>query len=442
MAQADLSRPTTTQLSLPEVHGTVHTSSGGFWRRLLSFSGPGYLVAVGYMDPGNWATSLAGGSAFGYALLSVVLLSNIMAVLLQSLAVRMGLAGGRDLAQFCHDRYRPAVRIFLWLMAEAAIIATDLAEVIGTAIALNLLFRIPLTIGVVITALDVFLILWLQGKGFRRLEAVVIVLTVVIFICFAVEMVYAAPVWGEVLAGYIPRQSVLTEPGMLYLALGIIGATVMPHNLYLHSSIVQTRAVAPDMASKRDAIMFATIDSTVALTFALFINSAILILAAATFHSTGQTDVAEIQDAFALLDTTLGTTFAATIFAVALLASGLNSTVTATLSGQIVMEGFIRLRMAPWARRLLTRGIAIMPAVAVSVIYGESGTAQLLILSQVVLSLQLPFAIVPLVMFTANRALMNGLPAPRWQTVACAVIAAIIIALNLKLIFDVTTGAV
>ena len=432
----------TNQLSLPEVHGSVRTGTGGFWRRLLSFSGPGYLVAVGYMDPGNWATSLAGGSAFGYALLSVVLLSNIMAVLLQSLAVRMGLAGGRDLAQFCHDRYRPAVRIFLWLMAEAAIIATDLAEVIGTAIALNLLFGIPLTIGVVITALDVFLILWLQGKGFRRLEAVVIALTLVIFACFIVEMIYAAPVWGEVLAGYIPRQNVLTEPAMLYLALGIIGATVMPHNLYLHSAIVQTRAVGPGRAAKREAIKFATIDSTVALTFALLVNSAILILAAATFHTTGQTNVAEIQDAFALLDPTLGTTLAATIFAIALLASGLNSTVTATLSGQIVMEGFIRFRMAAWARRLLTRGIAIIPAVIVSVIYGESGTGQLLILSQVVLSLQLPFAIVPLVMFTANPALMNGLPAPRWQTAACAVIAAIIIALNLKLIFDVTTGAV
>jgi manganese transport protein len=427
--------------SLPEVNGSVRLRTGaGFWRRLLGFSGPGYLVAVGYMDPGNWATSLAGGSAFGYTLLTVVLMSNIMAVLLQALAVRMGIAGGRDLAQFCHDRYRPAVRVFLWIMAEAAIIATDLAEVIGTAIALNLLFGIPLTIGVVITALDVFLILWLQGKGFRLLEAFVIGLTAVIFACFVVEITYSSPVWGDVLAGFIPRTDVLTDPGMLYLALGIIGATVMPHNLYLHSAIVQTRAIAPTTEARREAITFATIDSTVALTFALFVNAAILILAAATFHSTGQTQVAEIQDAYALLDPTLGTTLAATIFAVALLASGLNSTVTATLSGQIVMEGFIRFRMKPWARRLITRGIAIVPAVVVTMLYGESGTAELLVLSQVVLSLQLPFAIVPLVVFTSRRDLMRGLPAPRWHTGACAVIAAIIIALNLKLILDVVGG--
>lgn len=427
--------------SLPEVNRSVGVNSGPFLRRLLSFMGPGYLVAVGYMDPGNWATSLAGGSAFGYTLLSIVLLSNIMAVLLQALTVRMGIAGGRDLAQFCADRYSKPVAIFLWLMAEAAIIATDLAEVIGTAIALNLLFGMPLTIGVVLTALDVFLILWLQGKGFRKLEAVVIALTAVIAVCFIFEMVYADPVWGDVLSGYVPQVSVLTQPGMLYLALGIIGATVMPHNLYLHSAIVQTRNVGPTTADKRDAIRMATIDGTVALTFALFINSAILILAAAAFHTSGQTEVAEIQDAYQLLGPALGTSLAGPVFAIALLASGLNSTVTATLSGQIVMEGFIRLRMQPWARRLITRGIAIMPAVVVSVLYGESGTAQLLVLSQVVLSLQLPFAIVPLVVFTANRKLMNGLPAALWHTIACGVIAAIIIALNLKLIFDVATGA-
>jgi len=394
------------------------------------------------MDPGNWATAIAGGSAFGYTLLSVVLLSNIMAVLLPALAVRMGIAGGRDLAQFCYEQFGKPARIFLWLMAETAIIATDLAEVIGTAIALNLLFNMPLPLGVVLTALDVFLILWLQGKGFRRLEAVVITLTLVITACFIVEIAYSDPVWGDVMRGFIPQKSVLGDPTMLYLALGIIGATVMPHNLYLHSSIVQTRAIGPSIPEKRQAIRYATLDSTFALTFALFINAAILILAAAAFYTTGQTNVAAIQEAFHLLDPTLGTTLAATLFAVALLASGLNSTVTATLTGQIVMEGFIRFQLKPWVRRLVTRGIAIVPAVIVSVIYGESGTAELLVLSQVILSLQLPFAIVPLVAFTANRKLMNGLPAPRWQTLLCALVALVIITLNINLIIDVATGAI
>ena len=429
-------------LSLPEVHGTIRTGQTTVLRRMLAFAGPGFLVAVGYMDPGNWATSIAGGSAFGYTLLSVVLLSNIMAVLLQALAVRMGIAGGRDLAQFCYEQFGKPARIFLWLMAETAIIATDLAEVIGTAIALNLLFNMPLPLGVVLTALDVFLILWLQGKGFRRLEAVVITLTLVITACFIVEIAYSDPVWGDVMRGFIPQKSVLGDPTMLYLALGIIGATVMPHNLYLHSSIVQTRAIGPSIPEKRQAIRYATLDSTFALTFALFINAAILILAAAAFYTTGQTNVAAIQEAFHLLDPTLGTTLAATLFAVALLASGLNSTVTATLTGQIVMEGFIRFQLKPWVRRLVTRGIAIVPAVIVSVIYGESGTAELLVLSQVILSLQLPFAIVPLVAFTANRKLMNGLPAPRWQTLLCALVALVIITLNINLIIDVATGAI
>ena len=429
-------------LSLPEVHGTIRTGQTTVLRRMLAFAGPGFLVAVGYMDPGNWATAIAGGSAFGYTLLSVVLLSNIMAVLLQALAVRMGIAGGRDLAQFCYEQFGKPARIFLWLMAETAIIATDLAEVIGTAIALNLLFNMPLPLGVVLTALDVFLILWLQGKGFRRLEAVVITLTLVIAACFIVEIAYSDPVWGDVMRGFIPQKSVLGDPTMLYLALGLIGATVMPHNLYLHSSIVQTRAIGPSIPEKRQAIRYATLDSTFALTFALFINAAILILAAAAFYTTGQTNVAEIQEAFHLLDPTLGTTLAATLFAVALLASGLNSTVTATLTGQIVMEGFIRFQLKPWVRRLVTRGIAIVPAVIVSVIYGESGTAELLVLSQVILSLQLPFAIVPLVAFTANRKLMNGLPAPRWQTLLCALVALVIITLNINLIIDVATGAI
>jgi len=368
-------------LSLPEVHGTIRTGQTTVLRRMLAFAGPGFLVAVGYMDPGNWATAIAGGSAFGYTLLSVVLLSNIMAVLLQALAVRMGIAGGRDLAQFCYEQFGKPARILLWLMAETAIIATDLAEVIGTAIALNLLFNMPLPLDVVLTALDVFLILWLQGKGFRSLEAVVITLTLVITACFIVEIAYSDPVWGDVMRGFIPQKSVLGDPTILYLALGIIGATVMPYNLYLHSSIVQTRAIGPSIPEKRQAIRYATLDSTFALTFALFINAAILILAAAAFYTTGQTNVAAIQEAFHLLDPTLGTTLAATLFAVALLASGLNSTVTATLTGQIVMEGFIRFQLKPWVRRLVTRGIAIVPAVIVSVIYGESGTAELLVLS-------------------------------------------------------------
>jgi manganese transport protein len=427
---------------LPEVHASVAITGKGFWRRLASFAGPGYLVAVGYMDPGNWATSLAGGSAFGYTLLSVVLLSNIMAVLLQALAVRMGIAGGRDLAQFCREEFSRPVGIVLWLLAETAIVATDLAEVIGTAIALSLLFGIPIPIGVLLTAADVFVILWLQGKGFRRLEAFVIALTLVIAACFAIELAYSAPVWGDVLRGYIPQTEILGDPAMLYLALGIIGATVMPHNLYLHSSIVQTRAIGADIDARKEAIRFGTIDSTIALSFALLVNSAILILAASAFHVTGQREVAEIQDAYALLSPTLGAGLASTLFAVALLASGLNSTVTATLSGQIVMEGFIRIRMKPQVRRLMTRGIAIIPAVIVSFLYGESGTGELLVLSQVVLSLQLPFAIVPLILFTADRRKMQGLPAPRWLTLACAVIAVIVIALNLKLIFDVATGAI
>ncbi len=428
--------------SLPESNASVAVRPGRFARRFLSFFGPGYLVAVGYMDPGNWATSLAGGSAFGYVLLSVALLSNIMAILLQALALRLGIASGRDLAQATRDAFSRPVAFVLWILAEGAIVATDLAEVIGTAIGLNLLFGIPLEIGVILTALDVFLILWLQNKGFRVLESVVIALTLVIFASFAIEMAYAQPDLGEILRGFIPQTDIAKSPAMLYLALGIIGATVMPHNLYLHSSIVQTRAIGPSRAEKRDAIRMATIDSTVALMFALFINASILILAAATFYKAGRNDVAEIQEAFQLLGPMLGAPLAATVFAVALLASGLNSTVTATLTGQIVMEGFINFRMAAWKRRLITRGLAIVPAAVVTVLYGESGTARLLVLSQVMLSLQLPFAMVPLVIFTANRVKMNGLPAPRWLTVSAWVITVVIVTLNLKLIYDVATGAV
>lgn len=430
------------RLSLQDVHASIPAGQGTFLRRLMAFFGPGYLVAVGYMDPGNWATALAGGSAFGYTLLSVALMSNIMAILLQALSLRLGIVSGRDLAQACSEAWSKPVSVGLWLLAEGAIVATDLAEVIGTAIGLQLLFGLPLEIGVVLTALDVFLILWLQGRGFRLLEALVIALTVLIFVCFAMEMIYAQPVIGDVLRGFIPQRDIVTSPGMLYLALGILGATVMPHNLYLHSAVVQTRAIGPGRAQKRDAIRMATIDSTVALMLALFVNASILILAAAVFHVSGKTGIAEIQDAHLLLGPMLGTGLAATLFAVALLASGLNSTVTATLTGQIVMEGFIRFRLAPWKRRLITRGLAIIPAAIVTVLYGESGTARLLVLSQVVLSLQLPFAIVPLVLFTADREKMNGLAAPRWLTWAAWVITVIVVGLNMKLLFDVASGAV
>ncbi len=428
--------------SLSEVHRSIPVHSGKFWRRLSGFLGPGYLVAVGYMDPGNWATSIAGGSMFGYTLLSIVVLSNFMAIILQALSLRLGIASGQDLAQACYDAYGKKARWFLWLMAEAAIIATDLAEVIGTAIALNLLFGIPMEIGVLITLADVALIFWLQGKGFRKVEAVIVALTLVIAVCFIIQIAYADPVMGDLLSGIVPQRDILKSPMMLYLALGIIGATVMPHNLYLHSAIIQTRSYGPSNAEKRDAIRMGTIDSTVALMFALFINGAILVLAAATFNATGRTEVAEIQDAYELLSPLLGLSIASTLFAVALLASGLNSTVTATLAGQIIMEGFIQFKMPAWARRLVTRGIAVIPAVIAVYIYGDSGTAKLLVLSQVVLSLQLPFAVVPLVMFTADKKRMNGLHAPRWMTVTAWVIAIIVIVLNVKLIYDVATGAI
>jgi manganese transport protein len=428
--------------SLPEVHGTIAASrSGNPLRRLLSFVGPGYLVAVGYMDPGNWATDLAGGSAFGYTLLSVILISNLMAILLQSLAARLGIATGRDLAQACRAHYSRPVNMALWALCEGAIIACDLAEVIGTAIALQLLFGLPLVLGASLTALDVMLILLLQQRGFRYLEAFIISLITVIAVCFAIEMVIARPDWAGVARGFVPSAEIIANPAMLYIAIGILGATVMPHNLYLHSSIVQTRRWEASPGGRREAVRFATIDSTVALSLALFVNAAILILAAAAFHTTGQTEVAEIQDAYRLLSPTLVVAAASTLFALALLASGQNSTITATLAGQIVMEGFLRLRLAPWLRRIVTRLIAIVPVVVVAWFYGESGTAQMLILSQVVLSLQLPFAVVPLVRFTTDRKLMGELVAPRWVAVLAWVVTAVIITLNMKLLFDVATGA-
>jgi manganese transport protein len=421
--------------SLPEVFRTVAVPRDArFWGKMAAFSGPGYLVAVGYMDPGNWATDIAGGSAFGYTLLSVILLSNLMAIVLQSLAAKLGIVTGRDLAQACRDRYPRPIALALWAMCELAIVACDLAEVIGTAIALQLLFGIPLVWGVCLTALDVMLILLLQARGFRRLEAFVIALLVIIAGCFIVELALSQPQLGAVLAGFVPSREVVTNPAMLYIAIGIIGATVMPHNLYLHSAVVQTRAFDADEAGKREAVRYATIDSTVALSLALFINAAILILAASTFHVAGRTDVAEIQDAYQLLTPLLGAAFASTLFGVALLASGQNSTITATLAGQIVMEGFLRLRLAPWLRRLITRLLAIIPAVTVAVLYGERGTSQLLVLSQVVLSMQLPFAVVPLVQFTSDRRLMGGFANPTWLKWTAWVIAGVIVGLNLKLL--------
>ncbi len=426
---------------LSEVFRTIRVPrTGGRFAKLFAFLGPGYLVAVGYMDPGNWATSLAGGSKFGYALLVVALLSNIMAVILQSLCARLGIGSGRDLAQACRDAYPKPVAMGLWVLAELAICATDLAEIIGTAIGLQLLFGIPLWAGVALTALDTLLILWMQRLGFRWIEAFVIALLGVIAVCFAVQIAMAQPNWGGVLRGFAPSTEIVRNPEMLYLALGIIGATVMPHNLYLHSALVQTRAFGSTVEDKREALRFATIDSTFALTFALTINAAILILAAAAFNHTGRTTVAELGEAHTLLAPLLGTAIAPTLFAIALISCGLNSTVTATLSGQAVMEGFLQIRLAPWLRRLVTRAVAIVPAAVVSVVYGDSATAKLLVLSQVILSFQLPFAVVPLVMFTADRGKLGALTAPRWLTAVAAVIAALIIALNVKLLFDVATG--
>ena len=423
--------------TLMEVFASVGVRrSGTLWRRLVSFLGPGYLVAVGYMDPGNWATSLAGGSKYGYALLVVALASNLMAILLQALCIRLGVGSGRDLAQACRDGLPQWTVVPLWLMAELAIAATDLAEVIGTAIGLKLLFGIPIEIGVVLTALDVFLVLALQKLGFRWIEAFIIALLGVIALSFTAQIVLANPDWGAVARGFLPSTSIVTDPDMLYLALGILGATVMPHNLYLHSAIVLTRRIGEDDVAKRDAIRLATIDSTVALTFALTINASILILAAATFHSTGRHDVADLGEAHGLLMPLLGASVAPSLFAIALVACGLNSTITATLAGQAVMEGFIRMRVEPWVRRLVTRAIAIVPAAAVTIWAGDKGAASLLILSQVVLSLQLPFAIVPLVYFTADRRKLGAHVAPRWMTWLAVAVATLIIVLNAKLTAD------
>lgn len=427
------------EAALTDVNRTVAVPRGT-WRRAAAFLGPGYMVAVGYMDPGNWATSIAGGSKFGYTLLVVALVSNIMAIVLQSLCARLAIASGRDLAQACRDGFPRWCSYPLWFLAEIAIIATDIAEVIGTAIGLNLLFGIPLEIGVIITSLDVFLILWLQKKGFRWLEAFIIALLAVIAVCFAVQIALADPDWGGVIRGFAPTTEILRNPEMLYLALGILGATVMPHNLYLHSAIVQTRAYGNSVEEKREALKFATIDSTVALMFALLVNASILILAAAAFHGTGRTEVAELGDAHKLLAPILGAAVAPTLFGIALLCCGLNSTVTATLAGQAVMEGFLDIKLQPWLRRLVTRLLAIVPAAGVTIFYGESETGKLLILSQVVLSLQLSFAVMPLVMFTADRGKMGALVAPRWLVAFATLIAAVIVVLNVKLLVDFFFG--
>ncbi|GGA37269.1 Nramp family divalent metal transporter [Paenibacillus physcomitrellae] len=427
--------------SLAESHRSMHIpKSGSYFKKFLAFAGPGYLVAVGYMDPGNWATDIEGGSRFGYTLLAVILLSNLMAILLQHLSGKLGIATGRDLAQACRDHYSKPVSIALWLLCELAIAACDLAEVIGSAIALNLLFGIPLLYGVLITAADVLIILLLQNKGFRSLEIFVILLILTIGICFGVDLFLAKPDMGGVLRGYVPQAEIVTNPAMLYIAVGILGATVMPHNLYLHSSIVQTRKFERTELGKRQAIKYMTWDSTIALTFALLINSAILIVSAATFHVNGMTSVAEIGDAYHLLTPIVGTTLGSIMFAVALLASGQNSTLTGTLAGQIVMEGFVNIRLKPWLRRLITRLIAIIPAVIVTAMYGESGIQDLLVFSQVVLSLQLPFAVVPLVKFTCDKTKMGKFVNKRWIAILAWFITAVIIGLNVFLLIQTFSG--
>jgi len=428
-------------LSLPEVHGSVPVPTGsGFWRKLFAFAGPGYLVAVGYMDPGNWATDLAGGAKYGYTLLSVILLSNLMAILLQALAARLGIASGRDLAQACRDSYSRGTTVVLWVLCEIAIAACDLAEVIGSAIALNLLFGLPMTWGVCLTSADVLLVLWLQQHQFRYVEALVVLLILGIAGSFALELWFSRPDLVGVMKGLIPSPEIVRNPDMLYIAVGILGATVMPHNLYLHSSIVQTRKYKDDVGSRREAVGFSVLDSTVALMFALFLNGAILVMAAATFHGTAYEDVADIGDAYKLLEPLLKTGLASTLFAVALLFAGQNATLTGTLAGQIVMEGFLNIRLRPWLRRLVTRLVAIVPALITVILYGERGTGQLIVLSQVILSLQLPFAVFPLVMFTGDKSKMGELVAPVWMRALAWPVAVIIAALNVWLLWQTFFG--
>lgn len=423
--------------SLPEVHRSIAVPRHlPFWKKMWAFAGPGFLIAVGYMDPGNWATDLAGGAKFGYTLLGVILISNLIAILLQHLCIKLGVVTGRDLAQACRDHYRTPTVWFLWILCELAIAACDLAEVVGSAIGLQLLFGIPLVWGCIITALDVLAVLYLQNKGFRYVEALVVTLILTIGSCFALELFFAKPSLPAVLLGFVPSAEILKNHEMLYVSIGILGATVMPHNLYLHSSIVQTRKYELTPEGRREAIKYATIDSTGALMFALFINGAILILAAAAFHWSGHQDVAEIQDAYKLLSPVLGVGVASTFFAVALLASGQNSTLTGTLAGQVVMEGFLNIRLRPWLRRLITRAIAIVPAVCVIGLFGEGKTTDLLVASQVVLSMQLGFAVWPLVQFTSERAKMGEFANPLWIKILGWTCATVIIVLNVKLLLD------
>jgi manganese transport protein len=428
--------------SLPEVHSSVGISRSRVpWRRLLGFLGPGFLISVGYMDPGNWATDIAGGSQFGYTLLFVIMASNLMAVLLQSLSLKLGVATERDLAQLCHERYGKRVSFFLWVGAEIAIAACDLAEVIGSAIALNLLFHIPLFYGVLITGLDVLLILMLQRWGFRWIEALVIALIGTIIAMFGVQLILSRPEYGAAFANlFVPSVQIVTNPAMLYIAIGILGATVMPHNLYLHSSIVQSRRYKRTPEGKREAIFMANVDSALALTVALFVNAAILVVAAAVFHRSGHFEVAAIQDAYKLLSPLVGAAGASTLFAIALLASGQNSSITGTLAGQVVMEGFINIKVAPWLRRMITRTLAIIPTIIVVAITGERGTEKLLILSQVILSMQLSFAVVPLVIFTGSRNVMGEFVNARWLQALSWFVAALIAGLNAWLLMLMFKG--
>ncbi|MCE5318448.1 MAG: Nramp family divalent metal transporter [Parachlamydia sp.] len=425
--------------SLPESYQTVPVPSHWpWWRKMLAFAGPGYLVAVGYMDPGNWVTDLAGGSGFGYTLLSVILLSNLMAILLQFLAGKLGVVLGRDLSQACRDHFSYPVTIFLWIVCEIAICACDLAEVIGSAIALNLLFSIPLVWGVCLTVLDVLAIMVLLKFNFRFLEAFVFALISLIAGCFWYEILASKPDLASIWRGLIPQSEIVTNPDMLYIAIGIIGATVMPHNLYLHSSIVQTRKYSDTVEGKREAIRFVTLDSTIALMLAFLVNAAILIVAASVFHQGGHTDVSDIRDAYKLLTPLLNASLASTLFAIALLASGQNSTLTGTLAGQIVMEGFLQIRLRPWVRRLLTRGLAIIPALIAVIFFGEKGITQLLLLSQVILSLQLGFAVVPLLIFSGDRNKMGAFANSRWIMALAWACAVVMIGLNLKMVYDFT----
>ncbi|WP_230654055.1 Nramp family divalent metal transporter [Chryseobacterium sp. LC2016-27] len=430
-----------TSHSLPEVFSSISIPKrSGFWRKYLAFAGPGLMVAVGYMDPGNWATDIAGGAQFGYTLLSVILISNIFAMVLQHLSVKLGVVAERDLAQACRDHFKPTTNFILWIFCEIAIAACDLAEVIGSAIALNLLFGIPLTWGIVITTIDVLIILLLQAKGFRWIESIVAGLMFIILVCFGYEIIISKPEINAILGGLIPQKEIITNPAMLYIGIGILGATVMPHNLYLHSSIVQTRDYTRDRDGKKEAIKFATLDSTVSLLLAFFINAAILILAAATFHTTGNQHIADIHDAYKMLTPILGASMASIAFAIALLASGQNSTLTGTLAGQIVMEGFLNIRLKPWLRRLITRLIAVIPALIVTIIYGEQGTTDLLVLSQVILSMQLSFAVVPLVIFTNDKAKMGEFVNKPFLKICVWIISIVIIILNLYLLYQTFFG--